>query len=414
MTRWPLFIVAPCLAILGVMTATQWVQAQEAGLSVSTPEAQDAREALDAARARANQARSRVASFEQQSRDARSASDQAQAEAAALAAKVQQAEAAIGVAEAELALVQGQSQMLSRELAARREPIVRLTGALQTLVRRPVALSLLRRGSLRETVYLGAVLDGVVPQVRAQTASLRGDLDRFGQLEKEARALVAQQRESEAALTRQRATLQAAARQRQLASRAAAGAANREAMRALALAEEARDLDGLVGQLERAGGLRAQLAALPGPIMRPANPTAAPAPALAAQTPSTSTSATSPSPYMLPVDGRISAGFGEAGRSGARGAGLELAARPRAQVVAPGAGRVAFAGPFRGFSQIVIVEHDDGWTSLITGLEGLTVEVGARVIAGSPLGNVGASAPRVALELRRDGEPVNPLELIAG
>ncbi|WP_379552952.1 murein hydrolase activator EnvC family protein [Qipengyuania sp. DGS5-3] len=400
------------------MTAKSLVQAQEEDSSASTPEVQDARKALDAARDRANRARSRVASFEQQSRDALSASEQARAEAAALAAKVQQAEAAVGVAEAELSLVQGQSQMLARELAERREPIVRLTGALQTLVRRPVALSLLRRGSLRETVYLGAVLDSVVPQVRAQTESLRGDLDRFSALEREASDLVVQRRESELALTQQRDVLEASARQQQLASREASGAANREAMRALALAEEARDLNGLVGQLERAGGLRAQLAALPGPVMRPADPTAARTSLASTRTASTPAPATSPNPYILPVDGRISAGFGEAGRSGARGAGLELAARPQAQVVAPGAGRVAFAGPFRGFGQIVIVEHDDGWSSLITGLGSLTVEVGTRVIAGSPLGNAGGRSggdvPLVSLELRRDGEPVNPLELIAG
>jgi septal ring factor EnvC (AmiA/AmiB activator) len=78
--------------------------------------------------------------------------------------------------------------------------------------------------------------------------------------------------------------------------------------------------------------------------------------------------------------------------------------------VAPGAGRIVFAGPYAGYGQIAIIDHGGGWTSLITGLAQLGVRVGDQVLAGSPLGTAGMGRPVVSMELRRDGQPVNPLD----
>ena len=294
-----------------------------------------------------------------------------------------------------------------RALAQRRTPLVRLTGALQSMSRRPLALSALQSGSLRDLVYTRAVLDSTIPLVRERTAALRTDLDRAKRLESEARQALADRRDSEAALRERRKQLAALAEQERLKARQAAGGADREAQRALVLAEQAIDLDQLVGRLEAAGSLRERLAALPGPLPRPADPTSASVSA----PPSPLASATEPpARYQLPVAGEITAGFGEAGTSGQRQAGLALAARPRAQVVAPGAGRVVFAGPYRGYGRIVIVEHVSGWTSLVTGLDTLDVAVGQDVTAGSPLGLAPARRGEVTLELRHGGEPVNPLD----
>lgn len=369
--------------------------------------AEDARAQLDAARVQQRNARARGERLEQQAARSREASEKARSAAAALAARVQQAEAGIAAAEARLALANRERRTLDRRLAARRTPLVRLTGALQSMSRRPLALSALQPGSLRDLVYTRAVLASTIPLVRERTSALRGDLDRARTLEAEARAAVSDRRESETALVGRRKQLVALAEQERLKARQAAGGADREAQRALVLAEQALDLDQLVGRLEAAGSLRAQLAALPGPLPRPADPASA---SLAA-TPSPIPSATQPPrQYQLPVAGEITAGFGEAGTSGQRQAGIALAARPRAQVVAPGAGRIAFAGPYRGYGRIVIVEHANGWTSLVTGLGTLDVAVGQAVAAGSPLGVAPGQRGEVTLELRQGGEPVNPLD----
>jgi septal ring factor EnvC (AmiA/AmiB activator) len=228
-------------------------------------------------------------------------------------------------------------------------------------------------------------------------------------LREQALAAAAQLRTEQARLTQRRTELAALESRQRLASRQAGGAADREAERALALAEEARDLDTLVSELDRAGALRARLAALPGPVMRPARPEEA---RLAAVTdlPSPEPSATAPpAPYLLPVTGRTIAGFGA--DSGASH-GLTLAPRPGAQIVSPAAGRVAFAGPYRGYGRIVIIEHPGGWTSLVTGLARTDVAVGEELVAGAPLGIAAQASPQVTLELRRDGELVNPLRFV--
>ena len=92
-----------------------------------------------------------------------------------------------------------------------------------------------------------------------------------------------------------------------LASREASGIAAREGERAVALAEKARDLSELVEEVGRQGELREQLAALPGPIMRPLRPEEAQV---------IDASSFVPPPeglpdYMLPVTGRVVMGFGE-------------------------------------------------------------------------------------------------------
>lgn len=397
-------------AVIAGLLAAAWLglpATAQAPARIDTVE--DAQAALDAARQQQRNARARGERLEQRASRSRETAQKARSAAAALAARVQQAEAGIAAAEARLQLANSKRRKLDRELAARRAPLAHLAGALQSMTRRPLSLSALQPGSLRDLVYTRAVLDSTIPVVRERTAVLRSQLDRARALEAEARAAVSDRRDSEATLLQRRKQLVALAAQERLKAQQAAGGADREAQRALVLAEQAIDLDQLVARLESAGSLRKRLAQLPGPVARPANPAAA----TISATPRPQPSATQPpQQYQLPVAGRISAGFGEAGASGQRQAGIALDARGSGQVVAPGAGRVIFAGPYRGFGRIAIVEHANGWTSLVTGLASLDVAVGQAVDAGSPLGLAPQQGGEVALELRQDGEPVNPLDYL--
>jgi len=172
----------------------------------------------------------------------------------------------------------------------------------------------------------------------------------------------------------------------------------------LALGEQARDLGSLVSELEDAGKLRRRLAALPGPVPRPARPGDARV-LDDGGAPATGTPALA---YILPVSGSVIAGFGGTSR------GITLAPRPGAQVVAPAAGRVAFAGRYEGYGRIVILEHDGGWTTLVTDLAQVSPAVGDTLVQGAPLGVAGAGRPRLTIELRKNGVPVDILELVRG
>jgi murein hydrolase activator len=395
---------AVCAALFAALPVTR---AAPAALLIEPDEAeaQLARAARESRRAQ-----SRAARLTREAEAATEAATRTAREAAALAARIQQAEADIEVARARHALVRGERAALTARLAEKQEPTARLAAALQTAARRPLALSALQPGSLKEMVYMRAVLDSAVPQIRARTAGLRAELDRGRALEADAARALAELRDSEQILRTRRADLAALENQQRIASRNARGAASREAERALGLAEEARDLDGLVERLDDIAALRRELAALPGPVLRPKDLSAALV-ADAAPTPSASPSAP-PRDFQLPVDGRTLLGFGALRDSGLASTGLVLAPVAGAQVVAPARGRVAFAGAYRGFGRIVIIEHDGGWTSLVTGLARTDVAVGDTVIGGSPVGVAGGREAPVSFELRRDGDPVNPLQYL--
>ncbi len=371
----------------------------------------ETRMALEEAQAALQQAEERSARLQQDAADAVNAADRTARETAALAARVQVAEASIAAAEARIEVIARQRAELREELGREQQPIVRLTAALQQFARRPVSLSLLRPGEIKDVVYLRAVMANTVPEVRERTADLRGQIQRSRRLEREAEQAILVLQEEELALDERRQELAAIETRQRLAAREAGNIASRENERALALAEQARDLDTLVGELDRAAALRERLAAFPGPLLRPgggevlaAVPEGRPTPLATATGP-----VLAPSPYYLPVTGRIVTGFG-APQGAGLSPGITLAPRGNAQVVAPGAGRVAFAGPYRGYGQIVIIEHVGGWTSLVTGLARIDANVGDQVLAGAPIGVAGPGRPTISLELRKDGEALNPLE----
>lgn len=374
-------------------------------------DADETRAALKQALGQERAARLRANKLEKAAALTSQAAEKTAHQAAALAARIQYSEAGIAAGEARLALIERQRTALRTRLARKQKPVVRLTAALQTLSRRPLALSVFQPGSLREMVYLRAVLSAAIPQVEQRTAALRDEITRSKALEREARQAIAALRNGEKQWVAQRKKLASLEARQRLESREASGVAAREADRALALAEDAQDLGGLISRLDEAGELRKELAALAGPIIRPPRPSesevisTAVAPAKPASKP--------PRDYQLPATGRIVAGFGAISTSGARSEGISLAPRALAQVVAPGEGRVAFAGPYRGFGRIAIIEHEGGWTSLVTGLARVDVAVGQRLVPGSSLGVAGPGRPIVTLELRDGAVPVNPLEYLA-
>jgi len=390
-------------AVLGVGAV-----AQRAAPAIDPGNLSQARSALRDAQAAARDAERRSALMQRQAEATRGAAERTAHEAAALAARVQLAEADIRAAEARLDLARREHASLREALGREQQPIVHLTGALQQVSRRPLALSVLQPGSVEELVHLRAVLAGAMPRIEERTSGLRVQLARARALREEAVKAAAELRTEQAGLAQRRRELAEVEATQRRALRQAETGATRESERALALGEQSRDLDALVGELDRSAALRRRLAALPGPVLRASQDGAAAA--VAPATEPTAEATTPPAPYLLPVTGRTVLGFGarEAG-SAVPSQGLTLAPRPGAQIVSPGAGRVAFAGPYRGYGRIVIVEHAGGWTSLITGLERTDVVVGQQIVAGAPLGVAAAASPQVTVELRRDGEPVNPL-----
>lgn len=392
------------LAIAGAWTARAQDRVVISGRVTTLAEQQ---RALREAKVQAASARKRSEQLDRQAAQARAEADRLNARAAALAARIQESEAELRAGRARVAIIDRMIADQQAHLAAQQEPLVRLTAALQSFARRPPVLALLQPGTLSDTVHIRAAFSRILPVIEARTAALREELSRSRRLHaisKQAnRALTSGGRK----LAEQRVALRRLEMEKRVAARGLSSGATVEAERAMAMGEQARDIGALMAQLDRAADVRARLAALPGPLLRPARPGDAPAPQQEDARRIASASAATPA-YRLPVTGVIVTGMGEIAASGARSRGITIATEPGAQIVAPAQGRVAFAGPYRGFGRIVILDHGGGWSTLITDMGRLSVGVGETVGPGAPLGTAGTGGTgAVTVELRRQGRPVD-------
>lgn len=118
----------------------------------------------------------------------------------------------------------------------------------------------------------------------------------------------------------------------------------------------------------------------------------------------------------MPARGRIVKSFGESTGAGLTSKGVVFSTRPEARVVAPYDGEVVFAGPFRGYGQLLIIAQGEGYHILLSGLSRIDCAVGQWLLAGEPVGIMGPASsgdPQLYVELRHNGEPINPLPWIA-
>lgn len=403
-------LIAGGLAGLSAFAATRLPAADDSAIilpgTAGTTLAQE-QQALRAARRQSDEARDRSARLDQQAAAARDEAEQARRRAAAVAARIQQAEADIQAAQARIAIIARMQRAQAARLATRQEPIVRLTAALQMMARRPLGLALVQPGSVGDAVHMRAVLGQILPVIQQRTAGLRAELEKSRALRATAQQAADALTQAQSDRRQQQTALAALEAQKRIAARDYRANAGLESERALALGERARDIVDLMNRLEDAGDLRDRLAALSGPLLRPARPDRA-----GAAPPERTASAGGPPPYRLPVIGQLVTGMGEVNDGGVRSRGLTLVTQPGAQAIAPTAGRVAFAGPYRDYGQILIIDHGQGWTTLITGLHRVTAQVGDSVRQGEPVGVTGAERPNITVELRRNGRPVDIVPLV--
>jgi septal ring factor EnvC (AmiA/AmiB activator) len=334
---------------------------------------QEAREAV------AEQRRLEAAAEQARGAAARAAAAQAAAGQALIAA-----EARMAASEARLAELGRRRALLEQRLAEERRPATALLGGLAEAGRRPAWLAL-AAGGAEEQVRLAALVRHVRPEVERRTAGLRAE---YGALRSLAERQVALRQE----LGRQRSAAMEARQRFAALERQALAEVQSRGAQALA----AGDL--ILGSTERlslaaseaarrrqAAQLASALATLPAAEPRP----------LPGEGPASS----QPLPWSLPASGRVTLGLGELLPNGVRSRGLTIAAASGTSVVAPAAGRVVFAGPFRSRRGVVIVDHGGGWMTLLSDLRP-AVAVGEQVGRGTAIGR--ALGP-VSVELFQGG-----------
>ncbi|MEG3160349.1 peptidoglycan DD-metalloendopeptidase family protein [Sphingomonas sp. LB2R24] len=379
---------------IAALFATAGVVAQ-----TKTPELATERQRLVAAKRDAALAAARAAKLAAAATQERNAADKARREEQALAARVTAAEANLATASARVTLVERLLTDQRAKLGRAQTPVARLLAALESLARRPTIVAVAQPGSVDDLVHVRAVLGSALPVVRQRTEAVRSELAETRRLQASATLAAKALSDGRARLESDRQALaDLEARHRQRSQRLGRGALS-ESDRALALGERARDLVDGMATTTNAKATAAALIALAGPIPRPIAPGTTPPLPLRGV-------------YRTPVAGRLVTGFDEISDSGVRSRGLTFATAPSARVVAPASGTIRYARRFRDYGVIVIIDHADGWTSLVTGLAATSAKPGDRVTMGGPLGTAPREDPRIIVELRRQGRPVDVAALI--
>lgn len=364
--------------------------------------AQDARTdaaALQQARNEAQQANQRYRQLETASQQATNEADRARIASEALAARIEAAEADLTASERRIAVIAALQAEQHAKLQEQQQPVIRLTAALQTMTRRPAALALVQPGSVRDAIHVRSLLAATMPEIRRRTASLRAEVARSADLRRQSEQARTALAASRTQLGERRTALAAFETRQRSRSQQLAGLALSESDRALVLGEQAQALAGRVSSRESEEALAEALGRLSGPAPRPG----------AIQGP-----AQEAIPYSLAVQGRLLTGVGEISDGGVHSRGLTIETAAQAEVIAPAAGRILFAGPFRRYANVVIIDHGNGWNSVITNLAALDVAQGAAVQRGQRLGRTGDGSSRVTVELRRDGRPVPFAQFLGG
>ena len=350
----------------------------------------------------------RLDRLEEQLRQSREHQQQLGAEAERLIMELEELRDGMIVAAQEVLRLEGETTAIERRLAGMRaeesvkaaavqsqsEELAAVLAGLARIARRPPETLIAGQGAAVDVVRSSMLLASVLPALGARAETLNAELRAVRGLrdeitEKQLELVLTTDR-----LEKQRETLTQMFERNNTQQEQTQAERATERARMENLAERAGDLRELIGRLneEEISGL-----ALP-PV------------------PSRSF-AQARGQVPLPVQGQVVQRFGAVNALGAVARGLTVETRLEARVVAPFDGKIVFAGPFRSYGLLLIITHGEGYHTLIAGLSRIDAQVGQWLLSGEPVGvagGEGAEKSTVYVELRHDGEPINPSPWFAG
>jgi murein hydrolase activator len=279
------------------------------------------------------------------------------------------------------------SQMKSEEqgLSENREKLAGLFLVLTRMSRLPPEVLLTQnKGDALAAIRGGKVLAGVTPALTAEANRLNNRLEQLTRLKAQLADQNAKIESTKKDLTERRSQIDGLMKQR-AGLLQESSAARAEAMAKVeTLSRQAEDLRDLV----------AKVTAIQTPLP--------PRTALGGN-----------SRLLMPVSGPILSRYGQKDELGVEQNGMKIGVEAGTLIVAPAAGKIMFAGPFRGYGQILIVQHAGGYHTLLAGFGKIDVTVGQTVSAGEPLGSAGATRrdAHIYFEYRHNGQPIDPQDI---
>ena len=340
-------------------------------------------------------AEAQTARLERAAEQARGEAGRLHAEEAAAAQAIDAGEARISAANVRLALAAADVAAYRQRIAVEQQPVSALLAGLATMTRRPPLLVLANRGSTDELVEVRLLLDRTLPVIRSRTRLLSAQLATGEKLQQQALAARQELARSRDSLIVRRQRFAALERRALDAELASGGQALGSSDIAIAAGED-------VGRLEEEQASSQSIRRVAALFAR--TDPAPPSP-FAAQ----GGGEVAPFSYQLPAAAPLTEGLGSVSESGVRSRGITLATMRGAPVAAPADGTVKYAGPYRDFDGVLIIDHGGGWLSLIVNAAS-SLHPGDHVTMGE---DVGRALGPLDVELSQNGRRISPA-LIAG
>jgi septal ring factor EnvC (AmiA/AmiB activator) len=339
-----------------------------------------------------------------------------------IATQVRGVEIRIGQTEADLRPLDSREQQVRASLDSRRTEIVEVLAALQRAGRRTPPALLVRPEDALQSLRTAMLLGSVVPELRGRAEKLATDLGELVNLRRDIatkRDVLARDRDR---LKDDSVRLAALVEERQRKQSAIEKDVEAEGARAINLSRQVEGLQGLITKMEQDLKSAAKAAATASLQGAPPAPSGKPnlgalkdparlSPAIAF--------ASARGLFAFPVIGRKIREFGGSDGAGGVEKGISLATKAGAQVTTPCDGWVVYAGPFRSYGQLLILNAGGGYHVLIAGMERISVNIGQFVLTGEPVATMGstsqvasilattASQPVLYVEFRKDGTPID-------
>ena len=297
-----------------------------------------------------------------------------------------------------------ETQFLGR-LTDDRKAQSELLAALQRLSLTPPSAMIAQAETAADAARASMIMTSLTSQLEERTQTFVMQLTELQTLQSGMATERVKLAESEAALAQKRSNIRALVKTKATRAALLSDSVKTEQKRAQELAAKANDLRELIKRFERAADdVVPRLKPAPGsavPRVKPKSGSRAPEPL---DLPEGTRFADARGGLKPPVQGALKSGYGS-GRKG-----LTVSTRASAQVTAPFTGRIEFAGAFKNYDNVVILNVGDNYFMLLTGLGEIFVTSGEMVGAGEPIGLMPDAnrAAELYIELRKNGSPINP------
>lgn len=356
-----------------------------------------------------------------------------------VARKVREAEERLAAQEEKLASLGKREDALRQSLRSRERVLAEVLAAMQRIGRKPPPALLVAPEDVLSAMRAAILLGAVLPDMRDEAMILVADLKTLTDLRRETAALTEQMRAERNGLDVERTRMAALVAERQNQISLSKEQLDREKARIATLSHEAKSLRDLISRSENeiVGNARAVEIAKRAPVPGKGGTTVASlngegGRGVARLQPRIAF-ADRRGQMPFPVSGQVTRLFGQPDGVGGTERGITISSNHSAVVTAPGDGWVHFAGPYRGYGHLVILNAGNGYHVVLAGMGRLSVEIGQFVLAGEPLGfmagkgegpstsgqtdvNVGSGTanplggarPALYVEFRKDGSPFDP------